>query len=222
VKSKKRTKRKKLKMSSKKDKSLYGAAKNPSDLAALTNDIIKDPPSELNERQRRVLNYRFRGLTQTAIAKLEDVSQPMIAKEIRTIKKIFAEQGRTIDQEQVVGESVSLYQEVEQRAWEIYFTHKKEKPSAANKALDTVMASREKTVKLLMDLGIMKKAAIEHEHTMKVAPFFEQFDSLEDQQKQNALRNVIDVHLGELEEPEPPQLLADIEPEEGEEDDTEE
>ena len=205
-------------MSSKKDKSLYGAAKSASDLAALTDDIIKNPPAELNERQRRILNYRFRGLTQTAIAKLEEVSQPMIAKEIRTIKKVFAEQGRSIDQEQVVGESVSLYQEVEQRAWEMYFTHKAEKPSAANKALDTVMAAREKTIKLMMDLGIMKKAAIEHEHTMKVAPFFEQFDSLEEAQKQSALRNVIDVHLGELEEPEPPQLLADLEPAEGEED----
>jgi len=172
--------------------------KDPTDITSTTDDFIQDIPDELNERQRRVVNYKLRGLTQTAIAKLEDVSQPMIAKEWSKIKKAYAALGRTIDQDQVVGEAVSLFQEVEQRAWEIYFAHKKDKPSAANKALDTVMASRDKTNKLLMDLGILKKAATEHEHTMKVAPFFEQFDGLEDAQKQTALRNVIDVHLGEL------------------------
>jgi hypothetical protein len=199
--------------------------KNEPDDLMLAEDSLAELPAELTERQRSIYNLKLRGLTQAAIAKVVKnkdgglgVSQPMIAKEWRKIKQVFKDQGRNIDQEQVVGESVSLYQEVEQRAWEMYFTHKAEKPSAANKALDTVMAAREKTNKLMMDLGILQKAKIEHEHTMTVAPFFQQFDNLEEEQKQNALRNVIDVHLGELEEPEPPQLLADLELEEDEED----
>lgn len=199
--------------------------KETMDLAQVVDDLTRDLPAELTDRQKEIYNLRLRGFSQSAIAKVVKnkdgqlgVSQPMIAKEMRKIKEVFKEVGRSIDQEMVVGESVSLFQEVEQRAWEMYFTHKAEKPSAANKALDTVMAAREKTNKLMMDLGLLQKAKIEHEHTMKVAPFFEQFDSLEEAQKQSALRNVIDVHLGELEEPEPPQLLADLEPDEDEED----
>lgn len=190
--------------------SLRGDVSSPQDLAAVTDDIINDPPNELNERQRRIVNYRLRGLTQTAIADLESVSQPYIAKEMRRIREIYKEQGRTIDQEMVVGETVSLYQEVEKRAWELYFAHKKDKPSAANKALDTVMVSREKTVKLMMDLGIMRKAATEVEHTVHVAPFIQQFSSLSSEEKQAALSNVISANLSNLEEPEPPQLMADI------------
>lgn len=201
-------------MSSKKDVSLYAPVHSPADLAEHTSDLIDNPPNELSERQRRVVNYRMRGLTQKAIGDLEGVSQPMIAKEMRKIREVYKEQGRTIDQEQVVGETVSLYQEVEKRAWEIFFAHKKEKPGAANKALDTVMTSREKTVKLMMDLGIMKKAASEVEHIVHVAPFMEQFSSLSQEEKQARLSNVINVNLEELAEPEPPQLPADTELEE--------
>jgi hypothetical protein len=196
-------------MTTKKDVSLYAPAKNPTDLAAVTDDLITNPPHEMSSRQRRIVNYRMRGLTQKAIGDLEGVSQPMIAKELNGIRKIYKEQGRNIDSDQVVGESVSLYQEVEHKAWEIFHTHKKERPSAANKALDTIMASREKTIKLMMDLGILKKAATEVEHTLNVAPFVERFSNMSSEKKQEALGNVITVNLEELEEPEPPMLLED-------------
>jgi transcriptional regulator len=209
-------------MSSKKDISLYGQVKSPEDLAAVTNDLITNPPHDLTERQRRIVNYRMRGLTQQAIANLEKVSQPFIAKEMRTIRQVYKEQGRTIDQEQVLGETVSLYQEIEQRAWEIFFAHKKEKPSAANKALDTVMQARERTVKLMMDLGIMKKAATEVEHTVHVAPFIQQFSSLSTEEKQAALSSVLSANLRELDEPEPPQLSADLDIEDLEYDEAQE
>lgn len=196
-------------MTKEKDVSLYAPAKSPNDLAELTDNIIKDPPAELSARQRRIINYRLRGMTQAAIASLEKVSQPMIAKEQRRIREIYKEQGRTIDSELVMGETVSLYQEIERRGWELYFLHKEERPSAANKALDTIMASRDKTIKLMMDLGIMKKAAKEVEHKIQVAPFMEQFASLSAEKKQAALSNVITIQLEDLDEPEPPRLEAD-------------
>lgn len=198
-------------MNSKKKNSHYGTVKDPSDLAMMMDDLIQDPPSDLSERQRRIINFRLRGFTQKAIAKVEDVSQPMIAKEIAKIREIYKLQGRTVDQELVVGEAVSIYQEVERRSWEIYFLHKKSTPTAAMKALDTVMASREKTHKLLMDLGIMRKAASSVEHTFKVAPFIEQFEQMPIEEKERRLSNIIDSSLSDLKEPEPPQLLADIE-----------
>ena len=181
------------------------------DLAAAVDTLSRNLPPELTERQKRIFGFRLRNFTQTAIAKVEGVSQPMIAKEVRKIKEVLKEHGRTIDQELVVGEALTVHQEVERRAWEIFFKQKDDKPSAALKALDTVMTARDKTHKLLMDVGAIKKAAVEHEHTMKVAPFVERFQEMKDSEKQDALRDVIEVHMGELEEPEPPQLVADLE-----------
>lgn len=189
------------------------------DLAQAVDTLSKNLPSELTDRQQRIFGLRLRNFTQSAIAKVEGVSQPMIAKEIRKIKQVLKEHGRTIDQELVVGEAITVHQEVERRAWEIFFKQKEDKPSAALKALDTVMSARDKTHKLLMDVGAIKKAAVEHEHTMKVAPFVEKFQEMQEADKQDALRNVIEVHMNELEEPEPPQLPADIEDAEIEEDD---
>ena len=46
---------------------------------------------------------------------------------------------------------------------------------------------------------------------MKVAPFLEKFKDMQDEDKQAELKNFIDVSLTELEEPEPPLLMADLE-----------
>ena len=194
--------------------------KSTSELVALADDALTNAPKELSERQVRIVNMKLRGLTQASRATLEKVSQPMISKEITAIKAVYKQQGMTIDQDMVVGESLNLFGEVEQRGWEIFHLSKKnDKPGAANSALMTIMAAREKGVKLLMDLGILKKAATEHEHTMKIAPFLEKFKDMQDSEKQAELKSFIDVSLEELEEPEPPLLLADLEEPEPPEDD---
>jgi hypothetical protein len=190
-----------------------------SELVALADDALTNAPKELSERQVRIVNYKLRGMTQASMAQLEDVSQPMISKEITAIKAVYKAQGMTIDQDMVVGESINLFGEVERRGWEIFHLSKKnDKPGAANSALMTVMAAREKSIKLLMELGILKKAATEHEHTLKVAPFLEKFRDMQDVDKQAELKNFIDVSLTELEEPEPPLLMADLEEPEAPED----
>lgn len=194
--------------------------KKTSEIVALADDALTNAPSELTERQLRIVNYKLRGMTQASMAKLESVSQPMISKEITAIKAVYKEQGMTIDQDMVVGESVHLFGEVEQRGWEIFHLSKKnDKPGAANSALMTIMSAREKSIKLLMELGILKKAPTEHEHTMKIAPFLEKFKDMKEEDRQAELKGFIDVSLNELEEPEPPLLLADLEePEPPEED----
>jgi hypothetical protein len=190
-----------------------------SELVALADDALTNAPKELSERQVRIVNYKLRGMTQASMAQLEDVSQPMISKEITAIKAVYKAQGMTIDQDMVVGESINLFGEVERRGWEVFHLSKKnDKPGAANSALMTVMAAREKSIKLLMELGILKKAATEHEHTLKVAPFLEKFRDMQDVDKQAELKNFIDVSLTELEEPEPPLLMADLEEPEAPED----
>lgn len=186
--------------------------KTASELVALADDALTNAPADLTERQLRIVNYKLRGWTQAMMAKVEKVSQPMISKEITAIKGVYKQQGMSIDQDTVVGESIHLFGEVEVRGWELFHLAKKnDKPGAANSALMTIMTARDKGLKLLSDLGILKKAAIEHEHTMKVAPFLEKFKDMQDEDKQAELKNFIDVSLTELEEPEPPLLMADLE-----------
>lgn len=191
-----------------------------SEMVALADDALTNAPSELTERQLRIVNYKLRNMTQASMAKLEQISQPMISKEITAIKAVYKEQGMNIDQDMVVGESVHLFGEVEVRGWEIFHLSKKnDKPGAANSALMTIMAAREKSIKLLMELGILKKAPTEVEHTMKIAPFLEKFKDMQEEERQAELKGFIDVSLNELEEPEPPLLLADLEEPEPPEDD---
>lgn len=196
---------------------LYGPVKGAQSIAETVTEDIK-MPSELTERQRRIVKFRLRGLTQKAIAQIEEVSQPYIAKELKKVRQVFAEHGSQIDQNVVVGESYNLFQEIEHRAWELF--HKsKESVGDANKALHTVMAAREKTIKLLMDLGLIKRAAISHEHNLKMPPFLEQWQGHTHEDKRIVVNEVINTQLSELEEPEPPQAPEDAEFEEAEDED---
>lgn len=182
---------------------------SPTDLAKSMDELSDDipMPGDLTERQRRIVKYRLRGMTQRAIARLEDVSQPMIAKEMRAIRAAFKEQGENIDQDVIVGESMTLYQELEQRAWEIYHKALDEKKYGdCNKALATIMSARDHTVKLLLDLGLVERAKIEHSHTVNLPPFVEKWKEVD---KSQVITSVIHTQLDPLEDPEPPQLAAE-------------
>ena len=179
----------------------YGTS-NVNVLATTVTDTV-EMPDELSERQRRIVKYRLRGLTQTAIAQIEKVSQPMISKELKAIRVVFAERGAQIDQDVVVGETVHLYQEIEQQAWSLFHEAKSTKDlSNANKSLGTIMSSRERHIKLLLDLGLLKRAAIEHKH--EVAPFLERWKEQSSQDKRILIESVIDTQLSDLAPPLPP------------------
>jgi hypothetical protein len=173
--------------------------------------LALDLPKELTERQRRILKWRLRGLTEAAIAQVENVSQSFISRELKTIRLAFAEQGKRVDQNVVVGESINLYQEVEHKAWELYSkASSKDETGDANKALATVMQAREKSLKLLMDLGLIKRAAIEHDHTVNVPPFVKKWEETSKEDKNIVVTQVIDAQFSELEAPQPPELPPDI------------
>jgi len=134
---------------------------------------VEDPFNGLTDRQKLIARLRMRGLSQQAIANVVKVSQPYVYKELVAIKSWQIERGRRVDQEEVVGGTASLYEEVEHRAWELY--HGAEESSEKAKALTVVMQAREKHTKLLMDLGLLKKAAHEVNHTLEVSPFVSRF-----------------------------------------------
>lgn len=187
-------------------------------------EAVNDPlPDTFTDRQREIYQFVMRGFKQKAIAQHLGVSQPYIAAELKRMREKMGKQISKLDQNTYIGETLNTFQEVQFKAWELFHTNKDTNPAVAAKALDLVMTSKERSLKALMDVGIVQKAKQEHEHTMKVVPFIEKFEQMDDQAKQAALKNVIDIQLNDLEEPEPPQLIeGEIEDDDAEDVDSDE
>lgn len=171
-------------------------------------DLAKDEEYDLEgltERQQLIFRFRLRGLSQQAIAKFFKVSQPVISKEVKRIKQYFRDKGSSIDQDATIGETTSLYEEVEAKSWEMY--HKTEDESIQAKALGLVMQARDKHTKLLMDLGKLTKASNRVE-VVEVSPFIA---SLKESDRKAIVAAALKTQLDELPAPEPPKLSSENE-----------
>lgn len=164
-------------------------------------EVEKDDPYEgLTDRQKTIARLRLRGLTQATIATVLGVSQPMISKELIKIREHMQNRGAAIDQAVTVGETATLYEEVEHRAWEIYVSE--QDSSTKLKALTTVMTAREKHTKLLMDLGRLERAGNKSQVEVTVSPLIESWDS---SKKKEAIEAIVKTQLSQLEAPVPPE-----------------
>lgn len=176
----------------------------------------EDPFSGLTERQKRIARLRMRGLSQQAIANLENVSQPIISQELKKIKDWQAERGANVDQNVIVGNTGTLYEEVEQMAWQMYYTQGISVGEKA-KCLAVVMSAREKHTRLLMDLGLIKKADTNVKVTHEISPFLQQWKQKD---KKQLADTIVSSQLKALPEPAPEEITDAelVETEEQEED----
>lgn len=161
-----------------------------------------DPFSGLTERQKNIARLRMRGLTQKAIGNIVGLAQPVISIELQKIKEWQIQRGGTVDQDAVVGGTISTYEEIEQAAWFLY--SQTEDASDKLKALQTVAMAREKHTRLLMDLGKIKKAGTKVEVTHQLSPFLE---SWKPQDKKELADAVVESRLKALPEPSPEDVL---------------
>ncbi len=125
---------------------------------------------DLSERQQVIMRFKMRGMSQRATAQLLDLTESMVSKEMKIIRAHYIARGSDANQAAVVGSTIVLFEEIEQKGWEVFHTDE----SKRLRALDTIMTAREKQVKLLMDLGHIKRAATEHRHEIEVSPLLEQ------------------------------------------------
>jgi predicted XRE-type DNA-binding protein len=200
-------------MTQENDKKGYDLARTDNLLARIDDleDKTLDIPDTLTDKQHQIVKFMMRGMSQTAIAKVLGINQSVISRQAKLIRKKFAKAGTEIQQGVVVGESLNLFKEIEHRGWEIYHLAKqKGKLGDANKALGTIMTSREKGLNLLMNLGLIKRAKIEHEHTVGVSPLVKQWTEGEAQRKM-IVTSIVETQLEELDKPVPPQEIEDAE-----------
>lgn len=165
----------------------------------------ENPYEGLSERQQIIARFKLRGLSQRAIAKFLGVSQPVISKEMKRIRIHLAKKGSEIDQDAIVGETTSLYEEVEYRAWELYSTGDNGDKA---KALSLVMQARDKHTKLLMDLGRLKRAGSTSKVELHVSKLVK---DLESDKRKAIVADIVQAHLSKLDEPSPPEEIIDAE-----------
>jgi len=114
------------------------------------------------------------------------------------IREHLVNRGAGIDQDHTVGETASLYEEVEFRAWELF--HGGDDNTKA-KALAVVMQAREKHTKLLMDLGRLQRAGNKSTVEVHVSPLIR---AMEVPEQKALVSAVIHAQLAPLDEPTPP------------------
>lgn len=157
----------------------------------------------MTERQEMIARFKLRGLSQSAIAKFLGVSQPIISKEMKRIRKHLAEKGRGIDQHYLIGETATVYEDVMAKAYQIYSEASGEGDRNAQvKSLQLVMSAREKHTKLLMDLGILKRASTNSEVKVTLSPLIESWD---EKKKEQVAHAVVETTLEPLPPPAPPE-----------------
>ena len=128
----------------------------------------KATQEEIAERRRTVLRMRMRGVAYREIAKKLGVGYLTIKRDLEEIQKKTKERIGRFEREYALSQSLSVYEEVETSAWQDYHVAT---PGSSNRAsfLAQIRAARGDQVKLLMDVGLIDRAAQEvkhkHEHS---------------------------------------------------------
>jgi len=118
---------------------------------------------EIAERRREVMRLRTQGLGYRAIAAKLGVGHMTVKRDIEYIRAKVRERMTKFERNLAISESVSAYEQVEMEAWKQYGLANPGTTQAA-RFLDVVRAARNDQVKLLTDLGFLKKAPTEHKH----------------------------------------------------------
>lgn len=173
------------------------------DIDLLVEDSA-DPFYGLSERQKSIAKMSLRGITQAAMGQILGIDQSMVSRELKKVNEHLTAKGTTLNQAAVVGRSLSVYEEVQHKAWELFSTtsdigHK-------NKALNTVLVAQDKQIKLLMDLGMVKRAAQEVNHNLDPSEFIKKWRTGE---LQTAATAFLEAQLSPLEEPTPPEDVVE-------------
>lgn len=155
----------------------------------------------LTDRQEAIAKLRLRGLSQKAIAQALGVTQPYISKEMSKIKQHLVDTGREVDQDYIVGQSITLYDEVGRSAWAIYASQETETKDKI-KALQLVMQARERHDKLLMEVGKLRIAPQQVQLSAAPNPFIE---ALGKREVIEVSKDLITGTFPKLPDPEPPE-----------------
>jgi hypothetical protein len=112
--------------------------------------------TNIEERRKLVLKMKMRGMTLKDMARLLGVQETVVQFDLRKMKHEMTSKLSKIQKDYALGESVSVFEEIERAAWEQYNIAKDATPMKA-KFLETVKEARKEQIKLLSDIGLIQK-----------------------------------------------------------------
>jgi hypothetical protein len=115
---------------------------------------------EAEERRRAVYRLALRGTTQKQISKLLDIGLATVKRDLKAVKDHNAIRLTNFQQNETIGGCLTVFDEVQEKAWIQYHITKEAK------FLKIIQDAENNKIKLLMDVGKLKKAG--HEVNVKV------------------------------------------------------
>lgn len=157
--------------------------------------------SGLTERQIKIQKLSLRGATENAVALVLGCSRITVAKEKAKIREINRGRLETLDKEDMMSETISLFEEIERSAWNVF---QESEGASKNRSLQLILDARERQIKLLMDVGIIDRAAQQTDVSVSLhaSPLLQEWD---ESGRKNLSKHVIEAQLTDLEAPQPPE-----------------
>jgi len=119
--------------------------------------LTKDIRDDIIDRRRLILQLKIKGLSNKEIGKQANCPISVVRKDLLFIQKANLERCNVIERNAIIGESLSVFEEVERRYWE----ELEMAPAGSTQRkqyLDSIQTARNNQLKLLSDLGFIAKA----------------------------------------------------------------
>ena len=115
--------------------------------------------AQLEERRAKVWELLVRGVSQTTIAEMLGVHRNTVANDVKELRKNHREDVKDADVHDELGDTVAKYDEIFKYAMAEYSTA--DKPRERAQFMDKALAALDKKTRLMVETGVLPKAAQE-------------------------------------------------------------
>jgi len=120
---------------------------------------MKRSREEVEERRSAVWEMLVRGVSQTIIAKTMNVHRNTIFNDVKELRRIHRHGVKDNDVHETLGDAVAKFDEIFKYAMQEYSTAEKSREKA--QFLEKAIAAMDKKTRLLVETGVLPKAAQE-------------------------------------------------------------
>lgn len=121
---------------------------------------------ELAERRQTVLTLRLKGMSYKDIAKEVNVGYMTVKRDLEQIRQENLEKISKFNRDVAIGQAIATYNEIEREAWKQYHGCRQGTTQQAN-FLNMVRAANNDKLKLLVEIGLITRAAARVEHKLE-------------------------------------------------------
>jgi len=115
----------------------------------------------ISDRRKTVWEMLVRGTPQVVIAKTLNVHRNTITNDVRFLRQLHRVEVKDTDVHEILGDAVAKFDEIFKYAMQEYSTVDKKKTAAKAQFLEKALSAMDKKARLLVETGVLPKAAQE-------------------------------------------------------------